>query len=193
MMAMRKLGCGVTVAVLLTTPALAGPTRTSTAALAGTAPTVCTLSAPTLDPTSNGAALSGASTTSATVTFSGFVSPATAAYIPGVDFTLVFDGMCNYPSNYRIQSQNGRLTTTTPVVGGTFVTGLDYSAGLHWRTTSSTLQTNGTAGLKGSLKSLAGAYSGEADLEIILTTPINAPLVSGDFTDHLTVQIGAAL
>lgn len=182
-------------AALLATPALAGPTRASTVSLAGAAPTVCTLGAPTLA-ASGDAVLSGSTPSSATVTISNFVDTSNATYIDGISITLNFDAMCNYASHFNSQTVTGALKDTTPVVAGSgpFLKTLNYQALLQWAGQNSVLNTNGTALKKGLQKNVAGSFSGTAALSITLIDPgVSTPLVAGTFTDQLTVQIGAAL
>ena len=182
-------------AAVLATPALAGPTRTSTASLTGAAPTVCTLGAPTLA-ASGDAVLSGSTPSSATVTISNFVDTSNASYVDGISITLNFAAMCNYASHFNSQTVTGALKDSQPIVAGSgpFLSSLNYQALLQWAGQNSVLNTNGTALKKGLQKNVPGSYSGTAALSITLVDPgVSTPLVAGTFSDQLTIQIGAAI
>jgi hypothetical protein len=178
---------------LLATRADANPTATTVTSLTGAAPHTCALGVPTLEVSSD-ASLSGATTTSATITFTNFVDPADATYVDGVAFTLDFSGMCNYASHFRMKTQNGALTNGTPIVGGTFLHALNYAASITWHGAPSLLGTDGTAGKKSNNVAVTGPFSGQLQLNVAISDPgVSTPLVAGSFSDVLTVQIGATL
>jgi hypothetical protein len=191
-----KFCLGAAWAALAIGEAQAQPSATNGTAMTGTAPNTCTMAAPTLMASGN-ASLSGATQTSATVSIFNFVNTANATYKPGIAIALNFVSMCNYASNFQIETQGGAMknTAVSAVAGsGPFITSLNYTALMLWGGQLSVLSTDGNAGTMGSQASLSGAFQGSATISISLTNPLSAsPLVAGAFTDHLTVQIGAAL
>lgn len=190
-----KAVCIGAVAAAFASPALASGNGPNGIGVSGTATNTCTLSAPTLVASSD-AVLNSSTPTTASVTISNFVNPANAQYVDGVSITLNFNGMCNYASKFQSQTTSGAMKNTTPVVAGSgpFISSLNYNALLQWASQNSVLNTDGTALKKGSLKSVAGAFSGTAQLSITLLDPSSTnPLLAGSFNDTLTVQIGAAL
>ena len=104
-----------------------------------------------------------------------------------------------YVRNHTIRTTNGSLQNQTaannPVAGsGSFIDEIFYDVNVFgWDGAFVTLDADGTAGAKSPNGGLTGAYRGSATMVISLTNPGPDPLLSGDWSDTLILQIGAPL
>lgn len=182
----------------LPTAALAADSAQDGVSINGSVANTCTLGIPTQTASNQASLDAGATTTSASVSFTNLANPADASYTgTGSSVTLRFAGMCNYASNLALQSTNGSMTNTdVGVVPGSlpFADKVFYTAMANWSTFSSSIGAFDVPGIKFNT-SIPGALLDDIDVSITLfgTNSAGNPLLSGNFTDTLTVQIGAAL
>lgn len=196
---LRVAHCLVAVAAAFAVPAYAIGSQTTDAEFEGSVANTCVIE-PLQSGSGNNVSLEpGASSTAATVTFSGFADNGTAMFVPGSGINLSFDGYCNYPHTLRVQTTNGSLQHQTgandPVAGsGTFIDEVFYVVNVFgWDGVFVTLDADGTAGAKSPNGTVNGAYQGSANLTISLTNPGTDPLLSGQWSDTLVLQIGQPL
>lgn len=174
---MRKLK--VVVAVALATVAGAGAVRAQTATQAivlnASVPHICTV----------GNVASGPNVIQAVpITAAGSVNTA-PINLNGAAFNTV---ACNSAATIQLSSlNNGVLNAGAPVAG--FSNVINYTAAATWNTVTANLTTTGGAApLTGVGQSVASAASGS--LSVTITPIANAtPLVTGSFTDTLTVSL----
>ncbi len=192
---MKTLLIAAAAALAVGAPALAASSPAPNSnALSGVAPTVCVMSAPTIN--NADATLVSATANASAVQFSNFASPANAQLTPNQDFTLTVQATCNYAHSFGLKSQNGGLkNTTTSVVGGSFIQSVNYTVGGLWGLHPIALQTFGLPNTKSfGFGDVDGANRGSVVLAVSLNNPLfNRPLVAGAFTDVLTLQLGAPL
>jgi len=196
---MKKMILGATAAALLASPALAAPSAEQTVTINGTAPTVCTLGAPT-----SANLVGNLNVTGSTVTVTGLFDAADATMDAG-SVTLRFAGMCNYPHNVSLKSANGYLYNTTSNVAplsGTFFRRIGYNAAYAWanvfRPTAipavdSTLAGQSGVAVTSADAAVSGANLGTLNVTLRFDGSGTTPVVAGNYTDSLTVQIGADL
>ncbi len=165
--------------------AYAEPAREARASLGGPVSPVCLFS---------GIAATGSEGTSivvlpngAAVEFRRFVDPDTALPLP-LSLSVAFTSTCNFAHRVTLSSRDGGLIR---VGGGTVSPGFaflrNYSVGLAWAGRNSQFNTTGTAG-EGTGFDILGANVGGFDLTV--SAPASAtPLLAGDYTDVLTIQV----
>lgn len=113
-----------------------------------------------------------------------------------VDTTAVVDAdigtvRCNYAANAGLQTTYGSMTSGLTAVSG-FENNVEYTAVLGWGGMAPlTLNAQGVAGFKAGAAD-AGPRSGTVSLTITPTANTD-PLLAGDYSDTLVVQIGDAL
>lgn len=198
---MNKLMIAAAAAALLASPALAAPSAEQVITINGVAPNVCTLAAPTV----NGAITGNLAVNGSNVTVTGLFDTADATMDAG-SVGLRFAGMCNYAHNVSLRSSNGYLyntTTTTAPLGGAFVRRVGYQANFSWagQSVSNAIPdatSTASAGTQGSAvvspnTAIAGANAGNLDVTLNFASSGSTPVVAGNYSDTLTVQIGADL
>lgn len=196
---MKKILIAAAAAALLSTPALADSSANQVITISGSAPNVCTLGNPAQQAVTGNIAVSGSN-----VTITGLFNTNDATLAAG-SVTLRFAGMCNYAHNIQLRSANGYLYNTTgslPPLGGEFVRRVGYAADYSWagqtRTGAISDQTSTTtAGSAGgnpqtsTALAIGGANAGDLDVKLNFAANTN-PVVAGNYSDTLTVRIGAA-
>jgi hypothetical protein len=123
----------------------------------------------------------------AAVEFRRFVDPSTALPLP-VTLNVRFTSTCNFSHRVTLASRDGGIAR---VGGASLATGFafsrNYTAEVAWAGGQSQFTTSGTAGESTGLNVL-GANIGGFDLNV--SAPSSAtPLLAGDYTDVLTIQI----
>lgn len=107
-------------------------------------------------------------------------------------FSFTIPATCNFPSQVTFLSVNGGLkdSSPTPVVSGTFLNRIDYTALLYnWGDAGVTgLTTNGTANASASSTS-AAARSDSLQGNVFFQVNNSAPLAAGDYTDTLRISL----
>lgn len=196
---MKKILLGATAAALLASPVLAAPSAEQTVTINGTAPTVCTLAAPTQTNLLGNLTVAGS-----TVTVTGLFDAADATMDAG-SVTLNFAGMCNYAHNVSLKSANGYLYNTTSNVAplaGTFFRRIGYNAAFNWAgvhraaaipAVDSTLAGQAGVAVTSTDAAVSGANIGNLQVSLKFAGSGTTPVVAGNYTDSLTVQIGADL
>lgn len=167
-------------------PALAAPDANDTITINGSVADTCTLS---IDATPQSSSNSTFAASTIDITS---LADATDATISPATMTLTFDGMCNYAHAIGLQSANGGLDYTggVSVVGGAFDELVEYTVSASWDGGVSLDSENGTAN-----QNVAGAFR-QDDVSLAFNFDNNGetdPLLSGSYTDSLTIQLGAAL
>jgi hypothetical protein len=174
--------------------AYAADTATTVITLSGTAPSTCNIpTAPTAPSSSNMSLTAGGTAAANTVNVTNIFNTTTGA-LSGGNITLRFANVvCNYNAQIGLRTTNGNLTTAAAtVVGGTFLTDIDYTAATSWGGAAvASLTANGTAGATTNTAS-GGANVGDLDLTITVA-PSATPVYGGTYSDTLTLQVGAAL
>lgn len=165
--------------------AFAEPARDADANLGGAVDPVCLFS---------GLSGSGSDGTSivvlpngAAVEFRRFVDPDTALPLP-LTLNIRFTSTCNFSHRMTLASRDGGIAR---VGGGLAASGFalsrNYTAEVAWAGGQSQFTTSGNAG-EGTGLNVLGANIGGFDLNV--SAPLGAtPLLAGDYTDVLTIQI----
>lgn len=153
--------------------------------------------------TNNNMSLTTAGDAASVVTVDDFIDDTTAKVNLGSAISLKYaDVYANYAHFLGVQVTNGGLIDTTPtnVVGeitGTFIKRIDYQvSAVHTASgLSASVITNGTAGQKTNSGPSGGAARGDLEVQITLRAPANPndPVLAGDYSDTITIQIGAAI
>lgn len=184
------LACGTLVAGAVH----AADTATTVITLSGTAPSTCNIPTAPTAPVSSNMTLNGGGTAAANAVTVTDIFNTTTGALTGGNITLRFPSvMCNYNATIGLRTTNGNLTTgAATVVGGTFLTDIDYTASTAWGGAAvASLNATGTAGATTNTVS-GGANVGDLDLTITVA-PSALPVYGGTYSDTLTLQVGAAL
>lgn len=173
-------------AAAMSAPAFAASDASDTITINGSVADTCTLS------------IDGSAVSSSNATFAGStiditsLADATTAVMTPASMSLSFDGMCNYAHSIGLESANGGLdyTGSVSVVGGTFDDLVEYTVSASWDGGVSLESENTVAN-----QSVAGAFrEDDVTLAFIFDNDGGSdPLLSGAYTDSLTIQLGAAL
>jgi hypothetical protein len=184
-------------ALLAALPALAQNSDPGSAStqitLTGVAPNVCSLPAPN----ASGAA-TNATFSNNTVSFTQFLDPLTALVNPST-ISLTFAGtMCNYNATVSLSSKNGGLVASdaSSVLSdaGTFLQKVPYTASVNWGRMSVLMLDTSATGTVGAIVSRPAGGANAADLVLSLTTSKSQlPVVSGTFTDIVTIKVSPSL
>jgi len=132
-----------------------------------------------------------------TINFDGAISTLDATVDTG-SMTLGFTGSrCNYQAFVSVSSANGGMTQqsgASAIAGsGAFLSRVDYTARAEFCGTNAEITTAGVPGISDNAQCTNTGLN-ETDLNLIVSTANGStPLLSGDYEDTLTVQIGAAL
>lgn len=195
----KVLTFSLAIAMSFVSPAFAADNDTEVIGFNGTVENTCVLD-PLTQVSSSGASLdAGATSSSATITFDGFADGNTAQFIAGSGIGLQVAGYCNYPHTIRVQTTNGSFQHQTaanqPVAGsGTFIDEILYDVVIFgWNGVLVQLDAQGVPGTKSTNGNVNGAFRGSASMAITLTNPGPDPLLAGQWSDTLTLQIGQAL
>lgn len=198
----KVLPCAVAFAGFGAGPVLASPTQTTDSQFAGTVANTCVIQ-PLVDSGANANAQiePGATSSFATISFSDFADSDTAMFVSGSGGSFTFSGYCNYPHNIQLRTTNGSFQNQTaandPVAGSAgFADEIPYNVVVTGWAPFIILNATGTAGtVSAPGGSMSGAFSGTATIAISLAPPSPAtdPLLAGDWSDTLILQIGAPL
>jgi hypothetical protein len=190
----RNFTLSVALAIAFAVPEVSAQSADTSSAsttfqIKGFAPQVCQLPGQ--------AAVAGAVTnatySSNIVTLTDFID-STTAFVKGSTLTLKFDrAMCNYEAYLSLSSQNGGMTSSDAkqAAAGDFLSRVDYTVTANWGSISNLVLDTSKAARSVNLQS-AGANSGPLTLTFA-TKDGTVPVVNGNYTDTVTVQIGAKL
>jgi hypothetical protein len=193
----------VALVTLLGGQAFADPSASAAVTMSGPSVQTCTFGALTQTGATN-AGLSSSTPSAATVSITTLASPATAIYQPGTVIALGMSGMCNYVHNVSLKTTRGGLKPTaaqiaanSPVAGSLpFLQHIDYNAIVTWGgPTPTVLSTTNIAG-ESVTANINGSFRGTGSLSLSLKNPVGyatTPMIAGDYSDTLTVQIGVPL
>ncbi len=156
--------------------------------ISGTAAPVCLLGTPSPSGSNN------ATYAANTITLTQFIDPSTAL-VNDASMTLnISNAMCNYNAWLSVGSQNGGLKPgNAPTVlsgSGGFLTLVPYTVEANWGTVHVSLDT--TTGINTAKVQAGGANSGSLSL-VFATHKSSLPVVQGNYSDTVTVKIGASL
>lgn len=108
-------------------------------------------------------------------------------------FNFSIQATCNFASQVVMTSLNGGLTDTTPepIVSGTFLRRIDYSALATWDSAPiGIFSTTGVAGASSTpQRTPGGANSGPLNVAVGFIRNPTAPLAAGDYTDTLKISL----
>ena len=196
-----------TAALICAGPAFADPSASNAISISGSSPDTCTLDPGTQSAATNATFTPGAGASTLAI---GTLASATDATLQTTSATITFVGMCNYAHNIGLQSANSGLQNGTagndPVAGsGSFIKKVGYTASYVWAGHTSTgterlvfandvgIGAGASAVLKKSDNvTVAGANQGNLVLHFDIASS-STPVVSGSYSDTLTVKIGATL
>lgn len=108
-----------------------------------------------------------------------------------VQFSLTLQATCSFEHSLSVRSQNGGLTHETETAANGFTDRIDFYLGVGWAARENSFVTNGA--LDHALRiDVAGANSG--DLELSFSTILGeAPLLAGNFSDIIIIEMGGAI
>ena len=182
---------GLWAAALAAAPASAQEVQASSQQLrlAGTAPSACVLSAPTVDTAINASfAVTGAS--SAQIAITQLVDPQTAVSLASA-IELSLPVTCNASTTVTLRTTNGGLrrvgAAAGPAAPGGFSEFLGYRLGLDWAGRS--LDQASTAGTA----TIASSQPARGTMVLrIATAAGGGPLVAGRYDDSIVIEFHAA-
>ena len=189
----KTLTHGAALALLISTSfvAHAAPSASSSITINGSVADTCTMSLAAAS-SSDVNATYAANTISITA-----LADATTAVSTAASTELSIDGMCNYAHNMSIGSANGGMThdgTVSVVSGsGTFDNLVEYDVSVAWANTVS-LDAEGGAAVTAT-DAPGGAYSATG-VAVSFNFDNNGgtdPLLSGAYTDTITLKLGATI
>jgi hypothetical protein len=154
----------------------------------GTAAPVCLLGTP------NASGSNNATFSANTITLTQFIDSSTAL-VNDASMTLeTSKAMCNYNAWLSVSSQNGGLkpNNATPVLSGSggFLTLVPYTVDANWGAVHVSLDTS--SGNTIARVQAGGANSGSLSL-VIATHKSSLPVVQGNYSDVVTVKLGASM
>lgn len=125
------------------------------------------------------------------ISFEEVVDPNTAELRPfALNISLI--ATCNFKHQVVVRSLNGGLLNeqTSSEEGG-FSNRADYSVNASWANETANFQTSGAAG-EGIGIDVSGGYSGRMDINLGSSTN-SLPLISGDYSDAILIEISNSL
>jgi hypothetical protein len=156
--------------------------------ISGVAAPVCLLGTP------NPSGSSNATYTANTITLVQFIDPSTALVNESSMTLNITNAMCNYSAWLSVGSQNGGLkpSNAPTVLSGSsgFLTLVPYTVEANWGSVHVSLDTS--AGIKTATVQAGGANSGGLSL-VFATHKSSLPVVQGNYSDTVTVKIGASM
>ncbi|HET9630055.1 MAG TPA: hypothetical protein VFP14_11290 [Novosphingobium sp.] len=153
--------------------------------ISGDAPSACVIASPTAEQGTN-ASFSSQSAAAGQITITQLVDPVSSTPL-GSALAIDLPVICNTAHVLTVRSSNGALTRPGAAAGpasGGFSATLPYRVSVDWGGQSLSRQSDaGTAQI-----ALASAMQGTARVAFA-TTPGGAPLVAGQYTDALIVEL----
>lgn len=196
---MKRLLIAATAAALTvagSTAAFAADSATQTFGLTATVPNTCNIPArPTT--TATNAAYNDNGPNGGTMNFTTAINTTDATAAAGTVVLTYSNVMCNYAAELDIESTRGAMIYDggVSVVAGTFADEITYTASAAFCAQTSSITANNLTNANVPARtdgSCTGANIG--DLVVTVNTDaITDPLLSGGYTDTLTVKIGANL
>jgi len=179
---------------LLAEPVAAGYTGGSNFPMGGVSPPLCSFAAAPRALNADNMSLSGAGQNSASISVNQLTDSATALLIKA-SIQLEIIGVCNESHYLSLKTSKGGLTLEdqTGVVGGNFLDHVNYRAQADWAGQSVSLNTDAIAEKKTTSGVIEKTHRGALNISLLIdenTNDMNKPLLAGQYTDFLTVQIG---
>ncbi|KAF0092808.1 MAG: hypothetical protein FD163_574 [Hyphomonadaceae bacterium] len=186
--------------------AFAANSQTTTAFMQGNVPDTCVLTAPTVTASTNATnVLLGGNGGQSTMLLT--LADANTAKLNAVSFTLTYaDSYCNYNHSVGIKATNGGLIASDydPVAtSGAFIRRIGYDADIKWMGpafaqgpnpgTSTTTDLGDTLSTAAVNFPVAGANRADLVIQVTIDNSNQTPVVSGTYTEYLTLKIGATL
>ena len=151
-----------------------------------------------------GSAAGNGGTTAVTITN---LADAGTAVLNSAGFTLTYsNSFCNYAHSVGIKATNGGLINASAAanapVGGTFVQRVGYDADVTWagastqgpKPASVTTTAAGDGAQDDAINtSVSGSNRGDLVLSVAIDNSATDPVVSGAYSETLTLKIGATL
>lgn len=204
---MNKLkftAAALALSTLLGGHAFADASVPATVTMGGPVEPTCTLDPLTQVGATNAALAPGATSSTATVNITTLASASTALYQTGTVINLGMSGMCNYAHSVSLQTTRGGLKPTpaqiaaNPMIAGSlpFITHINYNAIATWGGPIPMVLSTSDVALDKTSAAIPGFFKGTGNLSLSLISPsgfATRPLIAGDWSDTVTVQIGAAL
>jgi len=180
----------VTLSLCLTTPAFADATARNGMDVGATVAKVCRLGNATISGGQN--ATFNQTDRGGSIALTALADRNTAAALPS-SISVTFDGVCNQTLVVRLVSTHGGLSPQNSAVqnGSSFAERVDYTATLDWAGNRTTLSTDGKANESAGV-ALSGSRAGSVTLTIAIPAGTQ-PLVSGGYSDVLTVEFNSSL
>jgi hypothetical protein len=183
------------IAFFLPSPSFADDNQRTNIAIQGEAKASCVFGAAKAT-AANNMALSEGAAASNTVTITTLID-ATTARLLASSISLKFKALCNHAHSITIRSVNGGLRGqgTSPILGGSFRTTVDYSVMLLWGAISSGFRTNGAPGQGSPPTAISGAYAGDVALNIMIHPgwKNDLPVAADTYSDTLIITLSTPL
>ncbi|MFC6199508.1 hypothetical protein [Ponticaulis profundi] len=120
------------------------------------------------------------------ITLASIVDPETAEPIP-YGLSIQFAAQCNFAHQVSIRSIFGGLLNDDGSGSDGFSNRSDYSVSARWADESFDYTTSGMRG-EGIGVSVSGVRSGDFQIEIN-SVPTSTPLISGDYSDQIIIEV----
>jgi hypothetical protein len=123
------------------------------------------------------------------------VDPATALLNPS-SIEFEYKAVCNYSHVVSIRSTKDGLKSVVNTAVPGFVSTVNYQALVSWGTKNKSFFTSGTVPGRTVTVSPVPPFTGTARITLTIDEPfadMAHPVIAGDYSDTLTVQIGASL
>ena len=185
--------------------ALAASSQTTTTLMQGNVPDTCVLNTPTFAAlyASSPALVGNGGQSTILLT----LADSTTAKLNGVSFELTYaDSYCNYAHSVGIQATNGGLIASDndPVAtSGAFIRRIGYDADIKWMgpafaqgpnpAHSTTLDSGDATQAAAFNFPVTGANRADLVIRVTIDSSNTTPVVSGTYTEYLTVRMAATL
>jgi hypothetical protein len=179
---------------LLAEPAAAGISGGSNFSMGGASPPICSFAAAPRALNAENMSLSGAGQTSASLSINQLTDSATAL-LKKASIQLEIIGICNESHYLSLKTSKGGLTLEdqTAVTGGNFLNHVNYRVQADWAGQSISLNTDAIAEKEVSTAVIEKTHRGALNISLLIdenANDMNKPVLAGQYTDFLTVQIG---
>lgn len=179
---------------LLSEPAAAVNSGSATFSLGGVAPPLCSFAAVPRALNAENMSLSGAGQNSASISINQLTDTSNAL-LKKASIELEIAGVCNHSHYLSLKTAKGGLAPDDQagVVAGNFLNHINYRIRADWAGKSISLNTDAVADKKVSTNVIEAANRGTLNISLLIdenTNDMNKQVISGQYTDLITVQIG---
>jgi hypothetical protein len=163
----------------------------------GQAPPVCNFTAGLREVESSNMSLSSPGANAGQISINQ-LNDAQDSHLNRASIQLELLGVCNKPHHLTILSTKGGLAPAIqkPVVTGSFIQHVNYRVDVNWAGRTLSLATDATPEKKSPAMLIEGPNSGPLNINVIIdesTNNLQTPVVEGQYSDSLLVQIGLPL